>query len=200
MASAPEGAAEEFIPENVEEIANSTECPEDARVIAQVLLSMGVKECEPRVINQLLEFAHRYTTQVLSDSLVYADHAGRAQNPEVDDVQFAIKMRVEEYSSAPSLERTLGVAKQTNSLRLPPIPKKFGLFLPPDAYCLTEVNYQIEPRKRATELAATEDINLEDAPDITPALFISPQPELPPQRPRYMCITNTQHRLTPQAE
>jgi len=178
---------DEFVQESVEEIANNKECPEDARIIARVLLSMGVKECEPRVINQLLEFAHRYTTQVLTDSLVYADHAGRSQHPQVADVQFAIKMRVDEYPPPPSIELLFAVANETNSLRLPPIPKRFGLFLPPDALCLTEVNYQVEPKKRPPDVYNETDM---EVTNVSPSLLLTPRSESPMQKPRIIVVLN----------
>jgi len=33
--------------------------PRDAAVVINILRSMGVKEWEPRVVNQLMEFVHR---------------------------------------------------------------------------------------------------------------------------------------------
>ena len=42
---------------------------------------------------QLLEFQHRYVTDVLSDSKVYAEHAGKS-HIDVDDVRLAIQSRV----------------------------------------------------------------------------------------------------------
>ena len=36
--------------------------PRDAAVVINILRSMGVKEWEPRVVNQLMEFVHRTST------------------------------------------------------------------------------------------------------------------------------------------
>jgi hypothetical protein len=71
--------------------------PRDARLIALILASMGVSDVEPAVLLQLLEFAHRYTYDVLSDALVYADHASARQassSLSLDDVNLAIQSRV----------------------------------------------------------------------------------------------------------
>lgn len=71
--------------------------PRDARLIALILSSMGVSDVEPAVLLQLLEFAHRYTYDVLSDALVYSDHANSRQagsNLSLDDVNLAIQSRV----------------------------------------------------------------------------------------------------------
>lgn len=54
---------------------------------------MGVKEYEPRVVNQLLEFMHTYVSEVLTDSKDYAQHAGR-QNIDIADVRLAVETRV----------------------------------------------------------------------------------------------------------
>ena len=42
---------------------NKTE-PQDASIVHSILQSMGVEACEPRVVQQLLEFQYKYTTQV----------------------------------------------------------------------------------------------------------------------------------------
>jgi transcription initiation factor TFIID subunit 9B len=53
-----------------------------------------VQDAQPGVLHQLLEFSHRYTTQVLSDALVYAEHAGHSNKVEMDDVNLAVQARV----------------------------------------------------------------------------------------------------------
>lgn len=71
--------------------------PRDARLVALILASMGVADVQPEVLLQLLEFAHRYTYDVLSDALVYADHASGRQastNVTLEDVSLAIQSRV----------------------------------------------------------------------------------------------------------
>ena len=69
--------------------------PPTARAIALLLASTpSVHDAQPGVLHQLLEFAHRYTTQVLSDAQVYADHAGRAGKIEMEDVVLAVQARV----------------------------------------------------------------------------------------------------------
>jgi len=69
--------------------------PPAARAIALLLASTPtVQDAQPGVLHQLLEFSHRYTAQVLSDSLVYAEHAGRPNKVEMDDVTLAVQARV----------------------------------------------------------------------------------------------------------
>lgn len=38
--------------------ANNADIPRDAKLIQNILTSMGVEEYEPRVVNQLLEFMY----------------------------------------------------------------------------------------------------------------------------------------------
>lgn len=69
--------------------------PPTARAIALLLASTPtVQDAQPGVLHQLLEFSHRYTTQVLSDALVYSDHAGRSGKVEMEDVILAVQARV----------------------------------------------------------------------------------------------------------
>jgi transcription initiation factor TFIID subunit 9B len=69
--------------------------PPAARAIALLLASTPtVQDAQPGVLHQLLEFSHRYTAQVLSDALVYAEHAGRPSKLEMDDVTLAVQARV----------------------------------------------------------------------------------------------------------
>jgi transcription initiation factor TFIID subunit 9B len=69
--------------------------PPTARAIALLLASTPtVQDAQPGVLHQLLEFAHRYTAQILNDALAYADHAGRAGKIELDDITLAVQARV----------------------------------------------------------------------------------------------------------
>lgn len=69
--------------------------PPTARSIALLLASTPtVQDAQPGVLHQLLEFSHRYTSQVLSDALVYAEHAGRPNKVELDDVVLGVQARV----------------------------------------------------------------------------------------------------------
>lgn len=69
--------------------------PPAARAIALLLASTPtVQDAQPGVLHQLLEFSHRYTAQALSDALVYAEHAGRPNKVEMDDITLAVQARV----------------------------------------------------------------------------------------------------------
>lgn len=69
--------------------------PPTARAIALLLSSTpSVQDAQPGVLHQLLEFAHRYTYQVLTDARVYAEHAGRQDRVDMDDIVLAVQARV----------------------------------------------------------------------------------------------------------
>ena len=59
------------------DVLTTAEAPKDARIVALILKSMGIDEFDPRVIHQLLEFMHQYTTNVFQDAQLYADHAAK---------------------------------------------------------------------------------------------------------------------------
>lgn len=129
-----------------EVLKQNGELPRDARVMAQLLKSMGVEEYQPRVLNQLLEFMYRYVSEVLQDGLMYAEHAGR-QELSVDDVQLAVQARVNSsFTQPPPRELLLELAKEKNSNPLPPYPQRLGVLLPPEEHCLVQPSYQIEPK------------------------------------------------------
>jgi len=69
--------------------------PQAARALALLLASTpSVMDAPPRVLHMLMEFAHRYTAQVLSDAQIFAEHAGRPGRLTTDDVTLAIQGKV----------------------------------------------------------------------------------------------------------
>ena len=69
--------------------------PPSARAIALLLSSTpAVQDAQPGVLHQLLEFSHRYTQHVLTDARIYAEHAGRSEKIDMDDIVLAVQARV----------------------------------------------------------------------------------------------------------
>nr|XP_045369353.1 transcription initiation factor TFIID subunit 9B isoform X2 [Camelus bactrianus] len=68
--------------------------------MAQILKDMGITEYEPRVINQMLEFAFRYVTTILDDAKIYSSHA-KKPNVDADDVRLAIQCRADQSFTSP---------------------------------------------------------------------------------------------------
>lgn len=123
--------------------------PPTARAIALLVSSTpAVQDAQPGVLHQLLEFSHRYTTQVLTDASVYAEHAGRAGKVEIDDVVLAVQARVGwEFGGRVPKEYILSLATQVNATPLPAVPEVFGVRLPQPTDCLTSIDFDLVPNK-----------------------------------------------------
>ncbi|CAN6284404.1 unnamed protein product [Urochloa humidicola] len=146
--------------------------PRDARVVRELLRSMGLSEgeYEPRVVHQFLDLAYRYVGDVLGDAQVYADHAGKAQI-DADDVRLAIQAKVNfSFSQPPPREVLLELARNRNRFPLPKsIAPPGSIPLPPEQDTLLALNYQLlPPLKPPPQVEETEDDNEEANPSMTP--------------------------------
>ncbi|KAJ4473490.1 TFIID-domain-containing protein [Lentinula lateritia] len=123
--------------------------PPTARAIALILSSTpSVQDAQPGVLHQLLEFSSRYTQQVLTDAKVYADHAGRQDKLDIDDVILAVQARVGwEFGGRVPSEYISSLATQTNAIPLPSVPEVFGVRLPQSSDCLTSLDFDLIPNK-----------------------------------------------------
>ncbi|KAK4704151.1 transcription initiation factor TFIID subunit 9B, partial [Phenoliferia sp. Uapishka_3] len=150
--------------------------PRDARLIALLLAANGAEDCEEGVVRMLVEFAHRqlssfllksaglgadnrldatgYTSDILTDSLIYAEHAKQGTNsslanlvPSLDDVRLAVQARTD-GATVPK-ELLLQLATQVNASPLPAVPEVYGIRLPPAASRLTAPNFSLVPRSAA---------------------------------------------------
>ncbi|KAF8984138.1 Transcription initiation factor TFIID subunit 9 [Entomortierella lignicola] len=92
---------------------SQTPLPRDAKVISLILQSLSVEDAEQKVIHQLLEFAHRYTTDVFQDALLYSEHAGRSEVGS-EDVKLAIQGRVNHSFTSPPPKELPPVGSQYN--------------------------------------------------------------------------------------
>ncbi|KAK4624515.1 Transcription initiation factor TFIID subunit 9 [Fulvia fulva] len=131
--------------------------PRDARLIHLILHAQGLHSYQERVPLQLLDFAYRYTSGVLSDSLRLASEgyantnesrnkkgagAGDEGNITVTALRQAIASRMS-YTFAGALpkEFMMNEAAERNRVALPKIERGFGMQLPPEKYCLTGVGW-----------------------------------------------------------
>jgi len=159
--------------------------PRDAKAIAAILKSMGVEDFEPRVVNMLMEFMHRYVSDVLQDAQVYASHANKSAI-DLDDVRLATQAKVNfGFTQPPPREVLLELAQNKNSIPLPLIPPEkqmrySGVLLPPDEYCLTAPNYQMEPkRKTKQKIESANAIKKEVEDETAPMELQSTSPNKP---------------------
>ncbi|VAH82531.1 unnamed protein product [Triticum turgidum subsp. durum] len=122
--------------------------PRDARVVRELLRSMGLGEgeYEPCVVHQFLDLAYRYVGDVLGDAQVYADHAAKPQL-DADDVRLAIQAKVNfSFSQPPPREVLLELARSRNKIPLPKsIAPPGSIPLPPEQDTLLSENYQLLP-------------------------------------------------------
>ncbi|KAI1789017.1 transcription initiation factor IID, 31kD subunit-domain-containing protein [Ganoderma leucocontextum] len=170
--------------------AASDSIPPTARAIALLLASTPtVQDAQPGVLHQLLEFSNRYTAQVLSDALVYAEHAGRSGKVEMEDVVLAVQARVGwEFGGRVPKEYMLSLATQTNSVPLPSVPEVYGVRLPPIHECLTAVDFDLVPNKPPPgvklydeEVEEVEESESDEDEDMEPAPLPASQPQAQPQ-------------------
>ncbi|KAM3823926.1 transcription initiation factor TFIID subunit 9-like isoform 2-T2 [Vipera latastei] len=135
-------------------MASPKSAPKDAQVMAQILKDTGISEYEPRVINQMLEFAYRYVTTILEDAKIYSSHAKKS-SVDADDVRLAIQCRTDQsFTSPPPRDFLLDIARQKNQTPLPLIKPYSGPRLPPDRYCLTAPNYRLKSLQKKVSSSA----------------------------------------------
>lgn len=133
--------------------------PRDARLIHVVLSSLGIHSYQERVPLQLLDFAYRYTSGVLSDSLRLSAEGYASQNERgnrrgaTDDsgnittqaLRQAIASRQGYTFQGPlPKEFMMEQAAERNRIALPRIDRPYGLALPPEKYCLTGVGWGLQ--------------------------------------------------------
>ncbi|ETW01798.1 hypothetical protein H310_06376 [Aphanomyces invadans] len=137
---------------DVHAMAKDKQEPEDVAVLKWILSSMGVDKYEPRVIPQLLEFVHRYTSEILVDAQEYSTYANKPAI-DADDVRLAAASRLHHtYSQLPSRELMMELAEKRNALPLPPISSEYGVRLPPVEHQLTAENIRLYPNHYASHL------------------------------------------------
>eukprot|EP01126_Amoeba_proteus_P001226 TRINITY_DN10346_c0_g1_i3.p1 TRINITY_DN10346_c0_g1~~TRINITY_DN10346_c0_g1_i3.p1 ORF type:complete len:134 (-),score=23.64 TRINITY_DN10346_c0_g1_i3:58-459(-) len=121
----------------------SEDYPRNAQLMVILLRSMGIKEWEPRVLNQLLEFMYSYVSDVMNDSKDYASHAGRT-NLDISDVRLAVESKTAKCQTPPDRQELIKIARRKNETPLPLLQQRVpGVLLPPDEYCLLKENYQV---------------------------------------------------------
>ncbi|KAK4899917.1 Transcription initiation factor TFIID subunit 9 [Elasticomyces elasticus] len=141
--------------------------PRDARLIHLVLASLGINSYQERVPLQLLDFAYRYTSGVLSDTLRLsaegyagqpergagrgrgagggAGEGGAGDGISVTSLRQAIASR-QGYTFQGHLpkEFMLEQAAERNRVALPKVQRSYGVQLPPEKYCLTGVGWNLK--------------------------------------------------------
>ncbi|KAJ9090741.1 hypothetical protein QFC20_007834 [Naganishia adeliensis] len=136
-------------------MANTTPpiLPTDAKRIALMLAARGIQDADERVLHQLLDFAHRYTSDILEDAQSYADHANRPGRIETTDVELAVQARSGwEFTEAAPKDYLLPIARKLNRIPLPTLNAAYShITLPEPHLMLGQPNFRIVPRMPAPE-------------------------------------------------
>lgn len=141
------------VPKDLETIINVLK---DMGVTVRVALPLFVALCspalllfgrwqsyDPRVPDQLLDFIHTYTVNVLKDAQVFQAHREGAKI-DMEDLRLAIQSRVNNsFTQPPPRELMLELAADRNNQPLHVVPKRYGVLLPPEQLCLLNPNYQL---------------------------------------------------------
>jgi transcription initiation factor TFIID subunit 9B len=135
--------------------------PRDARLIHLVLSSLGIHSYQERVPLQLLDFAYRYTSSVLSDSLRLSAEgyqgaergASGRRGAGGDDGAITVTALRQAIASrtgynfqaggALPKEFMLEQAAERNRVALPKVERSYGVQLPPEKYCLTGTGWSL---------------------------------------------------------
>ncbi|KAK1060293.1 Transcription initiation factor TFIID subunit 9, partial [Friedmanniomyces endolithicus] len=165
---APTAQSDLDIPRTSSQDDGQSKRPRDARIIHLVLASLGINSYQERVPLQLLDFAYRYTSGVLSDSLrlsaegyagqpergagrgrgagaAGAGDAGAGEGITVTSLRQAIASR-QRYTFQGHLpkEFMLEQAAERNRVALPKVERSYGVQLPPEKYFLTGVGWSLK--------------------------------------------------------
>ncbi|KAF2875402.1 transcription initiation factor IID, 31kD subunit-domain-containing protein [Massariosphaeria phaeospora] len=160
--------------------------PRDARLVHLILANMGVHAYSERVPLQLLDFAYRYSSGILSDAIAYepplptAPSAKRSapgasgggastKDKDKDDdgggislnaLRTAVASRsAQQFNTALPKEFMMELAGERNRVALPRVEREYGVRLPPERYCFTGVGWDV---KEAWE----EDVEVDEGGDL----------------------------------
>jgi len=130
--------------------------PKDAQVMISILKDVGVTDYEPKVIDQMLDFAYKYVTNVLEDAKSYSSHA-KKRTIDNEDIKLAIELQCDKsFTSPPPRELLMEIARSKNSQQLPLIKSTTCARLPPDRYTLTSTNFRCKTKTKAQQRAAIQ--------------------------------------------
>lgn len=122
---------------------NENVVPRDAKIISLILRSLGIEECEPKVLLQMLEFAYKYVTDVLLDAQSYSEHCGRT-NISLQDTKLALQTRIGKHFVTPPPRQYMNdIASVVNSKPLLEYENENMLMIPDPKRALLGMEYDI---------------------------------------------------------
>lgn len=157
--------------------------PRDARLLHMILANLGVTAYQERVPLQLMDFAYRYTSSTLQDSLHltaegYGNSAQLGREPKTHNDMSSVSLHAlrlsiasrTHYQFSPTLPKEFyhEIAQERNRVALPPVGKDWGLRLPPEQYCLTGVGWGLKEEWDSEGEEADHEIKPDDQtiPDV----------------------------------
>ncbi|QPG75700.1 hypothetical protein FOA43_003059 [Brettanomyces nanus] len=142
----------------------SQEIPRDVRLLRLIFATQGIQNYQDHVPLQLMDFAYRYTSEILHDAIIYNDHAhaninnaGNAGSHHSqisnEDIRLAIAARTSyQFQPVPPKKMLMKLAAERNEKPLPPVMPMWGIRLPPEKYCLSAKEWKLDDE----ELTAPE--------------------------------------------
>jgi transcription initiation factor TFIID subunit 9B len=83
---------------------------------------IGIEYYEKNVVNQLLEFTHYYSTEVLTEAKIFKEYAGNKNTIDVNDVRLAITSKSYNTFTRPlPITYMKKIAQEKNNIALPKI-------------------------------------------------------------------------------
>lgn len=120
----------------------------DTKLLHLILASQNVTQHDPLVSLQLMDFAHRYTSSIMQDAVLYNDYASNSSSSSPitnEDIRLAIAARTAHQFQPVAPKKTLmELAQQRNEKPLPAVMPLWGVRLPPEKYCLTNKHWDLE--------------------------------------------------------
>ncbi|KAF7684397.1 Transcription initiation factor TFIID subunit 9 [Astathelohania contejeani] len=122
---------------------NDKLAPIDAKIISLILRSLGIEECEPKVIIQILEFAYKYSTGVMEDAQLYAEYCGR-DRISTADIKLALQTKVGRHFVPPPPKQFMSeIANSVNSKPLMSADNENLLRVPSSKKALFNLDYEL---------------------------------------------------------
>ncbi|KAM0673288.1 Transcription initiation factor TFIID subunit 9 [Gurleya vavrai] len=122
---------------------NESTVPRDAKVISLILRSLGIEECEPKVIVQILEFGYKYTCDVFQDAQIYSEYSNR-KNISVNDVKLALQTKIGKHFVTPPPRQFMNeIAIAVNSKPLVEYENENLMRIPDARRALLNLDYEV---------------------------------------------------------
>ncbi|SMN22073.1 similar to Saccharomyces cerevisiae YMR236W TAF9 Subunit (17 kDa) of TFIID and SAGA complexes [Maudiozyma saulgeensis] len=144
-ATSATAASSSTVPSGNIDTTQQEDTPRDVRLLHLLLASQAIHQYEDQVPLQLMDFAYRYTRGVLKDAMIHDSGKKTKKGLTVEDIRLAIAARTQyQFKPTAPKELMLQLAADRNKKALPQVMGSWGIRLPPEKYCLTAKEWDIE--------------------------------------------------------